>query len=212
MKIKTFVFNLVEENTYLLYDDSNECVIIDAGCHKPDEKQELKDFIYDNELDVKHLINTHLHFDHCFGANFVCDTFGVELSAHSMDEDFLKHLPEQAARFGFKITEPTPKIGNYIKEGDIISFGRQNLKAIHVPGHSPGSIVLYNEKEGLLFTGDVLFQRSIGRTDLPGGNFDLLISGIKNKLFVLPDTTRVFPGHGPETTIGFEKANNFYVK
>ncbi|MFZ4456756.1 MAG: MBL fold metallo-hydrolase [Bacteroidales bacterium] len=212
MKLKTFVFNPVEENTYLLYDETGECIIIDAGCFFPEEKAELKEFIEEKQLTVKRLINTHLHFDHCFGANFVIYTYNVILEAHSGDEEFLKRLPEQAAKFGFRITEESPKISRYIQENDIITFGNQSLRAIHVPGHSPGSIVFYSEEQGCAFVGDVLFQRSVGRTDLPGGNFELLKSGIQTKLYTLPDETRVFSGHGPETSIGFEKRNNYYIK
>lgn len=212
MKLKTFVFNPVEENTYLLYDDTKECVIIDPGCFDENEQRELTEFIAEKGLTVKHLINTHLHFDHCFGIKFIMNTYGVDLKAHAGDEEFLKRLPEQAARFGFRITEESPAIGQYLNEGDEIRFGEQSLKVIHVPGHSPGSVVFYSEEYGCIFVGDVLFQQSIGRTDLPGGDYDTLINGIRTKLYTLPDETRVFPGHGPETSVGFEKRNNFYVK
>lgn len=212
MKLKTFVFNPVEENTHLLYDETGECIIIDAGCFYPEEKTELKQFIEEKGLTVKRLINTHLHFDHCFGANFVIETYGVALEAHPGDEEFLKRLPEQAATFGFRITEPSPEISHYIQENEVITFGNQSLKAIHVPGHSPGSIVFYSEEQGCAFVGDVLFQRSVGRTDLPGGDFELLKKGIQTKLYTLPDETRVFSGHGPETSIGFEKRNNYYIQ
>ncbi|MDD2798738.1 MAG: MBL fold metallo-hydrolase [Bacteroidales bacterium] len=212
MKLKSFVFNPVEENTYLIYDETGECVIIDAGCFYPEEKAELQNFISDKKLTVKYLINTHLHFDHCFGANFVKQTYKVDLYAHSGDEELLKRLPEQAARFGFRITEQSPTIDHYIQENDEIRFGNQTLKAIHVPGHSPGSIVFYNQEQACLFVGDVLFQRSVGRTDLPGGDFELLKHGIQTKLYTLPDETRVFSGHGPDTNIGFEKRNNHYIK
>lgn len=212
MKLRTFVFNPVEENTYLLYDDTQECVIIDPGCYNSSEQAQLKDFITEKGLTVKYILNTHLHFDHCFGINFVSKTYGVKLLAHAGDEDFLRHMPEQAARFGLHVNEENPTIGQYINEGDEIHFGAQTLKAIHVPGHSPGSIVFYSEEYGCMFVGDVLFQQSIGRTDLPGGDYDTLLSGIRTKLYTLPDETKVFPGHGPDTTIGFEKRNNFYVK
>lgn len=212
MKLKSFVFNPVEENTYVLYDETGECVIIDAGCFYPEEKTQLKDFIAKKGLTVKHLINTHLHFDHCFGTNFVTDTYNVILEANAGDAEFLNRLPEQAAMFGFKFTEKIPTIEKFINENDEIHFGNQTLKAIHVPGHSPGSIVFYNEAQGCLFVGDVLFQRSVGRTDLPGGDFELLKSGIQNKLYTLPDETRIFSGHGPETSIGFEKKYNYYIQ
>ncbi len=212
MKLKSFVFNPVEENTYLLYDDSKECVIIDPGCFTTAEETTLKEFIAEKGLTVKHMINTHLHFDHCFGIRYVSKTYGVDLQAHAGDEEFLQRLPEQAARFGFRINGENPEIGHYLREGDEIRFGEQTLKVIHVPGHSPGSVVFYSVDHGCIFVGDVLFQQSIGRTDLPGGDYDTLVEGIRSKLYTLPDETRVFPGHGPETTIGFEKRNNFYVK
>lgn len=212
MKLKIFTFNPVEENTYLLYDETKECVIIDPGCFYPEEKEELRQFIEEKQLTVKRLINTHLHFDHCFGLDFVKTTFGVKVEAHKGDEEFLQRLPEQAARFGFRITEQSPAIDHYIEEGEEIRFGNQVLTTIHVPGHSPGSIVFYSAENACLFVGDVLFQQSVGRTDLPGGSFELLKSGIQSKLYVLPDETRVFSGHGPETSIGFEKRNNHYIK
>lgn len=212
MKLKIFVFNPVEENTFVLYDETGECAIIDPGCYHSEEKEALKNFITEKNLTVKLLINTHLHFDHCFGVNFVQDTYGVKLQAHAGDEELLNRLPEQASRFGFHITEQSPKIDHYLQENDEIRFGNQLLKVIHVPGHSPGSIAFYNEGQACLFSGDVLFQRSVGRTDLPGGDFELLRDGIQQKLYTLPDHTQVFPGHGPKTNIGFEKMNNYYIK
>lgn len=212
MKIKTFEFNPLGVNTYVLYDKTGECVIIDASCFFPDERELLINFILDNNLVVKHLINTHLHFDHIFGVNFIASQFSLKLQAHKDDEFLLGNLSEQLQMFGFNSnTDYKPEIGSYLTENDIISFGEQQLKILHVPGHSPGSIVFYNEKEKCAVVGDVLFNGSIGRTDLPGGSFDQLIDGIRTKLFVLPDETDIYSGHGPKTTVGQEKRYNPFV-
>ena len=212
MKIKTFEFNPLGVNTYVLYDKTGECVVIDASCFFPDERELLLNFILDNNLVVKHLLNTHLHFDHVFGVNFMASQFGLKLQVHPDDVFLLDNLPQQLQMFGFNTNvDYTPEIGNYLKENDIISFGEQQLKVLHVPGHSPGSIVFYNEKEKFAVVGDVLFNGSIGRTDLPGGNFDQLIEGIRTKLFTLPDDTEIYSGHGPKTTIGQEKKHNPFV-
>lgn len=213
MKVKTFEFNPLGVNCYVLSDETDECVIIDASCFFPDEKELLLNYIIDNDLIVKHIINTHLHFDHIFGVKFVQSRFGLTLECHKDDEFLLENLPQQLAMFGFGsfANDFTPEIGTYLDENSVITFGKQTLQVIHVPGHSPGSLVFYNEKSGCLFSGDVLFRESIGRTDLAGGNFQQLIDGIKTKLFVLPAETVVYPGHGPKTTIGFEKVNNYFV-
>ena len=212
MKIKTFEFNPLGVNTYVLYDKTGECVVIDASCFFPDERELLLNFILDNNLVVKHLLNTHLHFDHVFGVNFMASQFGLKLQVHPDDVFLLDNLPQQLQMFGFNTNvDYAPEIGNYLKENDIISFGEQQLKVLHVPGHSPGSIVFYNEKEKFAVVGDVLFNGSIGRTDLPGGNFDQLIEGIRTKLFTLPDDTEIYSGHGPKTTIGQEKKYNPFL-
>ena len=212
MKIKTFEFNPLGVNTYVLYDKTGECVVIDASCFFPDERELLLNFILDNNLVVKHLLNTHLHFDHVFGVNFMASQFGLKLQVHPDDVFLLDNLPQQLQMFGFNTNvDYAPEIGNYLKENDMVAFGEQKLKIIHVPGHSPGSIVFYNEKEKFAVVGDVLFNGSIGRTDLPGGNFDQLIEGIRTKLFTLPDDTEIYSGHGPKTTIGQEKKYNPFL-
>lgn len=209
MQVQSFEFNPVSENTYVVYDETKECVIIDAGCFFPEEKAELAHFIESNGLEIKHIINTHLHFDHVLGLNFVIDKYGLPLEAHKGDEPLLLNLKAQLQMFGFPdMGEPTPQIGKYLTEDDIIEFGNQKFKILHVPGHSLGSIVFYNEEAECAFVGDVLFRESIGRTDLEGGNLDTLLAGIKQKLFSLPENTVVYSGHGPSTTIGYEKQNN----
>ncbi len=213
MRIKAFEFNPLGVNTYVLHDETKECVVIDAACFYADEKEELIHYIIDQGLEVKHLLNTHLHFDHLFGVNLVASRFGVPLSCHQGDVYLLKDLPRQLQQFGLPPmdTDLKPEIGQYLNESDAISFGNQTLEIFHIPGHSPGSIVFYSASSGSLFGGDVLFHSSIGRTDLYGGSYDDLVTGIHEKLFTLPDETVVYSGHGPSTTIGYEKKNNPFV-
>lgn len=217
MKIKTFEFNPLGVNTYILYDDSNnnsggECIVIDAACIFPEENEELIDYLEKNNLTVKRLINTHLHFDHIFGVNLLAEKYNLQLEAHKDDLFLLGSLEQQMKMFGFDSSRDyKPEIGNFLTESDTIKLGNQELSIIHVPGHSPGSLVFYNKEEEFAIGGDVLFNGSIGRTDLVGGNFDQLIDGIQSKLFLLPDDTAIYPGHGPSTTIGREKRNNPFV-
>lgn len=211
MTIKTFTFNPFQENTYLLFDETKEAVLIDAGCITDTEKLTLKRFIDEKGLTLKRLINTHLHLDHQFGNKFVTDTFGLLPEANQQDEFLLANVVTQARSFGFSVEEEAQALGAYINEGDEIKFGNCSLKAIHVPGHSPGSLAFYSEKEGVVFAGDVLFHNSIGRTDLPYGDYATLILSITKKLLPLPDSTVVYCGHGPSTTIGSEKSSNPYL-
>ncbi|MBP7612349.1 MAG: MBL fold metallo-hydrolase [Paludibacter sp.] len=211
MTIKTFTFNPFQENTYLVFDETNDAVIIDAGCLQAGEKQVLKRFIEDNKLTIKRVLNTHLHLDHQFGNKFLFDTYGIAPEACIEDEFLLENVVAQARSYGFPVTEEAQPLGAYITENQEINFGNSSLKAIHAPGHSPGSMVLYSEKDGVMFAGDVLFQGSIGRTDLPKGDYASLILAITKKLLVLPDSTVVYCGHGPSTTIGYEKKNNPYL-
>lgn len=213
MIVKTFEFNPISENTYIAYDETKECVIIDPGCFYPDEKNDLFNFITNNDLIVKHVLNTHLHFDHVFGLNFIEDQFHIKTEANKADEFLLENMPSQLQMFGFRnIDEKIPTVGHYLKENDVVTFGNQRMIVLEVPGHSPGSVVFYNQQAGCLFAGDVLFRGSIGRTDLAGGNHEQLIKGIKEKLLPLPGDTIVYSGHGPTTTIAFEKQNNPYLR
>ena len=211
MTIKTFTFNPFQENTYLVFDETNEAVVIDAGCLQAGEKQVLTRFIEDNKLTLKRVLNTHLHLDHQFGNKFLFDTYGIAPEACIEDEFLLENVVAQARSYGFPVTEEAQPLGAYIIENQEITFGNSSLKAIHAPGHSPGSMVLYSEKDGVMFARDVLFQGSIGRTDLPKGDYASLILAITKKLLVLPDSTVVYCGHGPSTTIGYEKKNNPYL-
>ena len=212
MKIKRFEFNMFPVNCYVLWDDTKEAVVIDPGCFYEEEKQALKKFILTNELNVKHLLNTHLHLDHIFGNPFMLKEFGLSAEANKADEYWIDEAPKQSRMFGFQLQEEPVPLGKYLHDGDIITFGHTKLEAIHVPGHSPGSTVYYCKEEKIAFGGDVLFRGSIGRTDLPGGNYNQLITGIREKLFRLPEDTVIYSGHGPSTTIGFEKKQNPYLQ
>jgi len=212
MKIKRFEFNMFPVNCYVIWDETKEAVVIDAGCFYDEEKQALKNFILSNELNVKHLLNTHLHLDHIFGNPFMLKEFGLQAEACQIDEFWLESAPKQSRMFGFELKEAPVPLGKYLIDGDIITFGNITLEAIHVPGHSPGSLVFYCKKENCMFSGDVLFQGSIGRADLTGGNFEELKEHICSRLFILPNETIVYPGHGAPTTIGIEKAENPFFR
>ncbi len=211
MQIKKFEFNPIEENTYILYDETKEAVIIDCGAYYPKEKEMLKSFISEKGLSLKHLLNTHLHLDHSFGNKFIYDTYGLAPEYHQLEEQ-LPDLEKQAAFFGMKVEAGNYSSIKYIEEGDIISFGNTELKTILISGHSPAGICFYSVKDKILFSGDILFEGSVGRSDLwEGGNHMKLISGIKNKLLTLREDTVVYPGHGPATTIKKEKLNNPFL-
>ena len=209
MKIKQFVFNAFSENTYVLYDDTKACVIVDPGCYENHEKKVLSEFIEDNKLEVKALINTHCHIDHVLGNYYIKNEYGVDLYIHEEDVATLKSNEVVSQFYGFGAYEPC-EADKYLREGDIVRFGDSELRVIFVPGHAPGHIALVNEKEKICIGGDVLFLQSIGRTDLPGGDHETLLRSIKSKMFVLEDDMKVFCGHGPGTTIGYEKKYNPY--
>lgn len=212
MKIAKFEFSLFGINTYVVYDPGSlECAIIDPGMSNDREREAVIGFIGRNNLKVTHLINTHLHIDHAVGNDFITRKYGVKTEAHKSDEPLGKQLQHQALMFGLDKDYDGVEISQYLEDGDVIKIGSGELKVLHVPGHSPGSIVLYDKADGFIIVGDVLFNGSVGRTDLPGGNHNSLISGIKSKLLVLPDSTEVFPGHGPATTIGNEKKYNPFL-
>ena len=212
MELKRFAFNPVDVNCYILWDESKEAVLIDAAVLFDEEKEELKSFILANGLTVKHHLNTHLHFDHIFGNPFVEQEFGVKSSSNDKDWPWAETISERVARFGLRYNEKIPAIGTVLHDGDIVTFGNCAIKAIHVPGHSPGSLAYYVAEENVLFSGDALFHGSIGRTDFADADYDTLIESVKNKLLSLPDETRVFPGHGDSTSIGFEKQYNRFLQ
>ncbi|WP_162055005.1 MBL fold metallo-hydrolase [Pontibacter pamirensis] len=211
MKVTCLTFNPFQENTYILHDDTNECVVIDPGCYEKQEREQLKNYIKENGLKVVRLLNTHCHIDHVLGNQFVADTYKVGLEIHPDDEQTLRAIPAYAPAYGFQMYEEVLPTA-FLKEGDVVGFGKTELQVLFTPGHAPGHVVFYNGPEKICIGGDVLFQNSIGRTDLPGGNFDTLIASIKSKLFALPDDVTVYPGHGPETTIGHERNNNPFLR
>lgn len=191
----------------MLFDETKECVIIDPGCYEREEQYDLADFIETNELKVVKLLNTHGHVDHVLGNAFVKETYKTKLYIHEQDAATLKAVKVYAPHYGFfQYQEAEPDI--YLKEGEAVTFGNQSLDVLFVPGHAPGHIAFYHAASKTLIGGDVLFYNSIGRTDLPGGNYDTLIDSIHKKFFTLPDDVTVYPGHGPETTIGYEKKTN----
>lgn len=210
IKIKQFVFNSFQENTYIMYDETGECIIVDPGCYEDFEKTQLQDFISNNNLKPVKLINTHSHVDHILGNNFVTDTYGLDLTIHKEGLDFHKSARDHAMVFGL-VVEKQVEPKNFIDEGDEISFGNSKLEVLYTPGHVDGHICLLNRKQKFIIVGDVLFQMSIGRTDLPTGSYDLLLQNISEKLMTLPDDFVVYPGHGPETTIGYERKNNPFL-
>lgn len=210
MKVKKFVVNQLGENTLVLSDESGECVIVDPGFYFAEEHEEIKQYIAENNLNPVKIINTHCHFDHIMGVEFVRDTFNIPFHAHAEDEFWVTRAVDQGKLYGFDI-KPIKPIDEYLEENKTVTFGNTQLKVLHIPGHTPGHVVFYNESEKVLVAGDVLFYGSIGRTDLPGGDHETLISNIKNKLLVLPEETTVYCGHGPETTIGFEKNSNPFL-
>lgn len=213
MKIKTFKFNPLGVNTYVLSDETKECVVIDAAFFYADEQELLLNYILDHDFVIKHLINTHLHFDHLFGVNTLSSRFGLTLQCHPDDVFLLEDIPVQMQLFGLPSVHADYRPVNHspLKEGDRISFGNRHLQVLHLPGHSPGSIAMYDTEAGALFSGDVLFHSGIGRTDLPRGSYETLTNSIRTKLFSLPDATTVYPGHGAATTIGYEKRYNPFV-
>ena len=210
LNLQVFTFNALQENTYVLWDDTKEAVIIDPGCYSKEEQEELKDFIEDQGLKVVKLLNTHAHVDHVLGNAFVKRTYHVPYFLHPLDVPILKSVVVRAPSYRFfNYEEAEPDA--WLEEGTDVTFGNTTLEVLHVPGHAPGHVAFVNQEYNLCIGGDVLFQGSIGRWDFPGCNFDDLISSIKNKLFKLNDAVQVFPGHGPSTTIGREKQYNPYV-
>ena len=211
LSLKSFTFNPVQENTYVLYNENKECCIIDPGCYFSEEQQQLKAEIEKAGLKPVLLLNTHCHLDHIFGNKFVHETWGLELHIHEKEKPVLDRGPESGLRWQLPFKNYQGPL-NYIKEGTNVKLGSEELEVLFTPGHSPGSVSFYYEAGGFVIGGDVLFNGSIGRTDLPGGDYGTLINSIQTKLFTLPDETKVYSGHGTVTTVGFEKMNNPFVK
>lgn len=209
--VQPFEVNYFSENTYLLYDDTGEAVLVDCGCVRKEEEQQVSDFISQNKLVLKRYLCTHLHLDHIFGNAFVYRTYGLKPEAHRADVEKLPSPNEQARLFGLPAHIQEIPVEKFLTGGETIRFGESELEVLSVPGHSPGSVAFHNKKNGFVIVGDALFAGSIGRTDLWSGNQEVLVAAIRNKLLSLPDETIVYPGHGPQTTVIDEKLNNPYL-
>ena len=210
IKVEKFVVNPLGENSYIISDETGECIFVDPGYYYDEEYEEIKDYIKSNNLTPIKITNTHCHFDHIMGVEFVRNEFNIPFLAHPDDAFWVDRAMDQGKMFGFKM-KPVSPIDDFLVENEYVIFGNTKLQIIHVPGHSPGHVVFYGEKDKVLIAGDVLFYGSIGRTDLPGGDYETLINGIKEKLLILPGDTKVYSGHGPETTLGFEKDTNPFL-
>ncbi len=212
MEIHQITFNTFQENTFILWDNTGDCIIIDPGCYEKNEELELVDFINKNNLNPVKLINTHCHIDHILGNKFVSEKWNLELYINKIDLPLLEGSGDIARMYGFENYKGSPYPKHYLEEGDILEFGESKLEILFTPGHAPGHICLFNKEEGFIVSGDVLFNGSIGRTDLPGGDFDTLIESIKTKLMTLQDETIVYCGHGPSTSIGRERISNPFLQ
>ena len=208
--VKVFEFSPIQENTYLLYNEAKNCIIIDPGCYTQEERDELYQFIKSNELIPMLLLNTHGHLDHVFGNKFVAETFQLIPHIHPLEKELLAYAPVSGLMYNLPFDHYEGEL-IYLEAGQSIILDTDELKVLFTPGHSPGSVSFYCEKQNFVISGDVLFKNSVGRTDLPGGNHEVLIQSIKNQLLVLPEDTVVYSGHGVKTTIGEEKRGNGYL-
>ena len=210
LKIERFVCNPIRENTYVVSDETNECVIVDCGAYFPEERKAVVDYIRNNKLTPKHLIATHGHIDHNFGNNTMLEEFGLKVEAHENESQLMESLPEQAESFcHIELDYEMPAVGRYLSGNDVIEFGNHKFTILETPGHSPGGVFYYCKEEAVAFSGDTLFQGSVGRTDLKGGSMFLLIQSLR-MISQLPDETKILPGHGEPTTIGDEETSNPY--
>ena len=211
LNIQKFVCNMIQENCYVVSDETKECIIVDCGAYYEEERRAIVDYIRHNQLTPKHLVATHGHIDHNFGNNTIYEAFGLKPEVEADDEQLINMLPQQAqAIAGVELDYKMPPVGKYLRETDTISFGSHTFTLLHTPGHTPGGVFYYCKEEKVAFSGDTLFRGSCGRTDLEGGNMDDMMKSLK-VLSALPDDTKVYCGHGPQTTIGFEKQYNPYL-
>jgi glyoxylase-like metal-dependent hydrolase (beta-lactamase superfamily II) len=208
--VKTFVFNAFQENTYLLFDDTKSCIIVDPGMNSSDEQKSLTEYIGQNNLKPIAMINTHCHVDHVLGCNFVKNKYQIPFYIHPEEKPILDNAISFGEFFGLQVDAPPPA-DKFLEQGENYTFGHSEIQILHIPGHSPGSITLYSVADKFAITGDVLFNGSIGRTDLPGGDYQTLINHIKSRLLVLPREVVAYPGHGPYTTIGDEYDTNPFL-
>lgn len=212
LNIKSFSVNMLEVNCYVVSDGTREAVIIDPGCFSASEWQTILSYINKEQLTVKHVLLTHSHFDHVMGCHFAQKDLGLAPEGNAGDLDSYEHLVDWVERaFNARLDIPAqPAFSHFLAHGDRVLFGTHELKVLHTPGHSQGCLCFYCEEENVLFSGDTLFQGSVGRTDFPGGSHEQIVQSIRNNLLVLPDNVKVYPGHGPSTTIAFEKKYNPY--
>ncbi len=211
IKVQSFTFNDFQENTFVLSDETKACVVVDPGCYTRAEKSQLQQYISDHHLKVVVLVNTHCHIDHVLGNHFVKETYKVPLLIHRLEAEMLRMSVLRAPVFGFNAYEESVA-DQYLSEKEKLVFGESSLDILFVPGHSPGHLAFYSPTDGFCIGGDVLFQGSVGRTDLPGGNAETLFHSIRTQLYPLPDATIVYCGHGSPTSIGREKVSNPYVR
>ena len=210
IKIKVFIFNPFLVNTIVLSDESGEGIIIDASCYTQKERDELDQYITENHIKPVKLINTHCHVDHLLGCAYVANKYNIGVELHEADLPVFKDAKQHGMVFGFDVDE-LPSVKGFLLEGQDVTFGNSSLRVFYVPGHSPGSVAFFNAEQKLVIVGDVLFKGTIGRTDLPGGNYDQLIKSITSKLLTMPPDTEVIPGHGPSTTIKEESLTNPFL-
>ena len=210
LQVQSFIFSPIQENTYLLFNEFKHAIVIDPGCYFDDEKQALKSRIIDSGLTPLALLNTHCHLDHVFGNKFIHDIYGLPLYLHRNEQIVLEYAPASGVKWGLPFENYSGPF-HFLAEGDVVRLGADELEVLFTPGHAPGHISFYCKKQSFVISGDVLFNGSIGRTDLPLGDFDTLIGSIKDKLFVLPENVTVYPGHGGSTTILKEKTTNPYL-
>jgi len=211
INVKIFNFNPLQENTYILFNEAHECLIIDPGCYFDQEREELQNFIDKNKLKPVLLLNTHCHLDHVFGNRFIHQTYGLELHIHEGEKKVLELAPASGLMWNMPFDNYDGPL-HFVSPGSELMLGDEKLNVLYTPGHSPASISLYSSANRFLIAGDVLFRESVGRTDLPGGDPDVLVNSILSQFYVLPDETIVYSGHGPSTTIGHEKKFNPFVK
>ena len=212
MKIKSFTFNPFQENTYIIYNSKKECLIIDPGCYTNEEEKKLYDFIKNNKLNPIKIINTHCHIDHILGNQFVHKTWKIDLHIHINEIEQLNNSENIAKIYGLDEYKPSPKPTHFIRENQKIQLGSYNFKILFTPGHSPGHICLYNEVDNFIISGDVIFKNSIGRTDLPGGDYNTLMNSITEKILTINESLKIYPGHGPSTILKDEKETNPFLK
>jgi hydroxyacylglutathione hydrolase len=211
MHLQSFTFNMFMENTYLLWDEAGVCAIVDPGCLFEREQMVLQDYINQHGLQPTYLLNTHCHLDHVFGNAWAERTYGLRPWIHEQEQGILQRLPATAAHWGIDGVEASPPPAGLLRAGSTFGVGSLELEVRWAPGHSPGSVLLYHAESGQALVGDVIFQQSIGRTDLPGGSHAQLIESIHKQVLSMPDATRLYPGHGPDTTVGHERVHNPFL-